>query len=449
MSPIIFSLNDYQKGLSQGKYSPPTSLGAPYFEIEPTLYRAFNDSVQLKRRNIANAYKELRKRTGNVYFHKTYPLQSRTLDYSTRAFPAYRFILPEVLSEDWLAIVDWGKFQRDHVLHQPLCGYIILKLLENETMVYPNGKSLLQTCVDSILSWDRTSYIKEFLIDVGMNPKDELLKADKTIAINVWKALFIEAAYVAAVFHDLGYPWQYAERVQNNLNGMNSPLIHPHRSSEQIVNQYGHRFFFYALNGYKRQDQSTPSIWKQQLVELVEKALTNRHGLSGALGFLFLNDCLRRYPSPNRNPLHLLLIEWVTMAIMMHDMKDIYWGEGYNSGTPDNPFLRIGFNNDPLSALVTLVDVIQEFERPTVAYGYTERKKTVTLHYQEACSQTEFEIDDNSILHLRYTMKTLGDLAIKSLSLGEEQTKYFDTRSGYLDLSSLGIEGVEMTALYG
>ncbi len=448
MSHIIFSMKDYQKCLSQGKYSPPTSLGAPYFEIDPAKYRTYDDSAQLKRRNLPNAYIELRKRTGSVYFNKTYPLQGRTLDYSARSFPAYRFILPEVLSEDWLAIVDWGKFQRDHVLHQPLCGYIMLKLLEENTLKYPNGKTLLQTCVDSILSFDRTNYIKEFLIDVGMKPDDELLKAKSTIAKNVWKAFFIEAAYIAAVFHDLGYPWQYAERVQNNLDGMNSPLFHQTSCSEQMVDQYGHRLLFHALNGYQRRDHATPSLWKKQLMELTEIAHTNRHGLSGALGFLFLNDCLRRYPSPNKNPLHLLCIEWVAMAIMMHDMKDVYWGrEGYKSGTPENPFLRIGFSNDPLSALVTLVDVIQEFERPAVAYGYTKTKEKVTLRYQEACSKTEFEIDDNGILHLRYTMKTPEDLAIKRLSLGEEQTKYFDTRSGYLDFSSLEIKCVEMTAL--
>ncbi|GAB1365836.1 hypothetical protein MASR1M36_07070 [Candidatus Cloacimonadaceae bacterium] len=453
MNSIIFSLKDYQAGLSQGKYSPPTSLGAPYFEVDPVMYRTYYRSAQLKRRNLPNAYIELRKRTGSVYFNKTYPLQGRTLDYSARTFPAYRFILPEVLSEDWLAIVDWGKFQRDHVLHQPLCGYIVLKLLggdgSNSPLIFPNGKTLLETCVDSIIESDGTKYLIDFLVDVGISSKSPIRTAESEIVKKrVWKAFFIEAAYIAAVFHDLGYPWQYAERVQGNLDGMNSPSIRQNRSSAQIVDQYGHRLFFHALNGYHRRDSASPSVWDKHLNKLIEAALTNRHGLSGALGFLFLNDCLRRYPSPNRNPLHLLCVEWVALAIMMHDMRDIYWGkDGYNSGTPENPFLRIGFRNDPLSTLVTLVDVIQEFERPAVAYGYTKTKEKVTLRYQEACSQTEFEIDDNGILHLRYTMKTPEDLAIKRLSLGEEQTKYFDTRSGYLDLSSLGIEGVEMTAL--
>ena len=187
-------------------------------------------SACLKKRNLSNAYAELRKRTGSVYFNKTYPLQGRTLDYSARAFPAYRLILPEVLSEDWLAIVDWGKFQRDHVLHQPLCGYIMMKLLEGDgissPLIFPNGKTLLQTCVDSILTSDRTNYIKEFLIDVGMDSGDQILVAKSAIVIKVWKSFFIEAAYNAAIFHDLGYPWQYAERVQGNLDGLNCHSMH-------------------------------------------------------------------------------------------------------------------------------------------------------------------------------------------------------------------------------
>ena len=114
MSNVTFSLSDYQAGLSAGLYAPPDAL-CPYYDVDPLLYRRHEKST-LRRGDLHRAIGEVRKRTGKRYFDKVYPLQARTLDYSTRSFPAYRFLLPEVMTEDWLAIVDWGKFQRDHVL---------------------------------------------------------------------------------------------------------------------------------------------------------------------------------------------------------------------------------------------------------------------------------------------------------------------------------------------
>ncbi len=435
MSSLSFSLEGYKKDCL---LLPPEVL-CPYFNIDPILYHQLEKkNKERKARGDLNiAFQELKKRTGPDRFRNTYPIQTRTLDYSVQAFPAYRFILPEVMSEDWLAIVDWGKFQRDHVLHQPLCGYVLLKLLKMPI----NGETFLDRIVKFITEDEKLQYIRDSLKNMGMKENHVLLKNDE-LAKQLWKVIFEEAAYIAAVFHDLGYPWQYAERMRGNLDGINTPLLDDFQNTSQIVKTFGNRLLFYPFNGYKKPNIACPSTWEKRLRELTEKSLQNTHGFVGALGFLHLNDCIRKYPSEQESSIHLLCVEWIATAIMMHNMKDIYWGNKPN-GIPENPFLRLSFDKDPLSSIITLVDILQDFERPSVSYGV--RGKTVTMEYKSACTKTEITIDDNRLI-IEYFMKTPEDLVIKRMSLPKEQFEYFDPRYGYLDLSSIGIHSVEMRA---
>jgi hypothetical protein len=451
MTSISFSLSDYQKGLASGRYEPPSVL-CPYYQVDPVLY-VRHGTTKLRRGKLRQAVDELRKRTGRTYFGKTFPLQSRTLDYSARSFPAYRFILPEVMTEDWLAIVDWGKFQRDHVLHQPLCGYIILKLLDGDgtcrPFLLPNGMTLLDACVERILRWRDTAYIREFLIKCGMDRNDPILDPHSPISRPIWRIVFKEVAYVAAIFHDLGYPWQYTQRLQSNLDGMNASALHQPRNASQIVGLFKHRLLFHALQGYRAPDAACPSIWHEKITDLAKRTMTETHGFPGALGFLHLNDCLRRYPDPMQSPLHLLCVEWAAVGIMMHDMVKIYWGEsGSGADAPANPFLRLSFDRDPISALVTLTDVIQDFERPAVGYDTvgTPPDERVTLKYDKACSLTEVTLDTGGVLTLCYEMTTDEMRATKQKSLPRERHDYFDAHYGYLDMNSLGIRNVRMVA---
>jgi hypothetical protein len=447
MTKFYFSLSNYKAGLAAGLYNNPNAL-CPYFQIDPALYRKL-ETVDLRRVKISQAIDELRKRMSQTYFRSTYPLQMRTLDYSVRSFPAYRFILPEVMTEDWLAIVDWGRFQRDHILHQPLCGYVLLKLLDgSETghpLILPNGKTFLDSCIDIILRWEETAYIRNFLMSCGIDEKDPLLDKKYPPTRQVWRALFRETAYIAAIFHDLGYPWQYAEGVQLNIDGINTPALRLNRSARKVVDLFSNRLIFYALNGYQKPDAVCPSTWFDKIIRLTDEALTKTHGLPGALGFLHLNDCVRQYPSATLSPFHLLCVEWAAVAIMMHDMKNIYLGQKYSElMLPENPFLRLSFNLDPLSSIVTLVDVIQEFERPAVQYG--SLNNSVTLKYNKACLKTEFEIDPNGVLTLGFKMVNKKNLAIKLSYMEKERREYFDNQYGFLDMSSIGIKEVRFRA---
>jgi hypothetical protein len=254
---------------------------------------------------------------------------------------------------------------------------------------------------------------------------------------------------VAAVFHDLGYPWQYAERLQSNLDGINTPILKQNRSAEQVVQLFGQRLLFHALQGYRTQDAASPSTWRDRITRLCDDSLSKTHGFPGALGFLHLNDCIRRYPSPQESPLHLLCVEWAAVAIMMHDMANIYWGSGGSgSGLPENPFLRLSFDRDPLSTIVTLTDVIQDFERPTVTYKRipSNSGKQVTLEYNSACSGTFLELDTVGCLTLKYKMTSLEMHATKQKMFPKESYQIFNPQYGYLDMSGLGITNVRMVA---
>lgn len=449
MSSLSFSLSDYQAGLASGRYLPPDAL-CPYYEVDPVLYRK-HGTTEKRRKHFHRAIEEVRIRTGRDYFARTYPLQARTLDYSARCFPAYRFILPEVLTEDWLAIVDWGKFQRDHVLHQPLCGYVVLSLLDEHApkgpLRLPRKDTILEACVNHILKWEETKYIRDFLVSSGMSEKDPILNGRGPIAKAFWRVFFREAAYVAALFHDLGYPWQYAERVHGNLDGMSAPALKQNRSAREVVELFGSRLMYCALHGYQFPEPTCPSTWTERLVQLSDKALMTTHGFPGALGFLYLNDCVRRHPCRRISPIHLLCIEWAATAIMMHDMSKIYWGDGIKAGRiPDNPFLRVSFGVDPLSALITLTDVIQDFDRPFGVFGKTLGGSTVSLDYESSCLGTELDLDASGRLTITYRMRSVEARAQKRACLTGELREYFDARYGYLDMSSLGITEVRMFA---
>ena len=143
------------------------------------------------------------------------------------------------------------------------------------------------------------------------------------------------------------------------------------------------------------------------------------------------------------------------MAVMMHDMKAVYWGKGGTSTPPENKHLQLRFDVDPLSCIVALADVLQDFERPNVKFS-----KPVSPHClkpeQKACLEYETEVS-STVLEYDSVKRTLeiyykcaySDRVIKKNNyLINDRQEYFDPRNGYLDLSACGIEQVQLTAMY-
>ena len=445
---VNFSFADYQQGLASGKYSPPT-VYRPFMRVNRAQYRELEKAHQKNNNDTGTAFRELRRRVSGEYYWRTYPVQAQALDYSQISFPAYRFILPEVLADDWLAIVDWHKFHRDHVLHQPLTAYVVQKLLKeerdpSELFLLSDGRCLLDACIDEILKWDGTSYLKSFLLGIGVQESEPWLNKNDPAGRVLWKSLFLEAAYLAAMFHDMGYPWQYVYLLSNKLEYAGYQPDSPTSDAERLVKDFGDRLLYCPLNGYRILDRNAPSTWHQRLVDLTARALRRTHGFPGAIGFLYLNDVLRDYPADWTHPIRQFCVEWAAMAIMMHDMPAIYWGEK-TSTPPDNSHMRLRFEVDPLSCVIALADVLQDFSRPVA--NFQDNDRYVDLFYQDGCVSTELELD---WAHLRgemkivYSYRDVSQHAAKLNWLPKECHDYFDQQIGYLDLSATGVRGVRM-----
>jgi len=444
-----FSFADYQDRLYRGIFRPP-DIFRPYVAIRPDAYRALDEQHMREGLRIENTFGQLNRRVGWEYFWKVYPVQSRTLDWAQLSFPAYRFILGEVLQDDWLATVDWHKFNRDHALHQPLTAYIVLKMLTGagEDGWEIEGHHLLDLCVDEVIKWEKTVYLREFLEKSDSERGGSLgfLFDGSILSREIWKALFVETAFLAATFHDLGYPWQYVNRLNSKLEHAGYLKDSPTADAKRIVDEFGKRLLFCPLNGYGIVGSNAPSTWKEQLIDQTAVSLRDTHGLPGAIGFLYLNDVLREYPE-GESALREFCVEWAAMAVMMHDMKKVYWGKNGTATMPENKHLRLRMDVDPLSCIVTLADVLQDFERPSVQFSpCTRNSKRTHADY-------EYEVQSVSIDYVNAGYRTLrinyrcddADAACrKQTYLRYTQEEYFDPQRGYLDLSACGIERVEL-----
>jgi hypothetical protein len=313
-------------------------------------------------------------------------------------------------------------------------------------MTLPSGTTLLSTCIDQLLKFQETFYIKDFLIACGLPHSSPWLDERSPFRSSLWKSLFVETAYLAAVFHDLGYPWQYLGLLSSKIEHAITPGMSNPTAADAVLATFRKRLLYTAMSGYRQTGPTTPATWSIRLLEQTRDALALTHGFPGALSFLFLNDRIRTFPTPAPNPIRELCVEWAATAIMMHDMGKIYWGEeGREKGVPEKPHLRVQTHVDPLSALITLADKLQDFERPEVEFS--SDFSTVNLKYDVSCDESSIEINPAGNALISYKMSAPAALAVKKSRLHRECEETFGTRYGYLDLRSWGIRKVDMQAL--
>ncbi len=259
----------------------------------------------------------------------------------------------------------------------------------------------------------------------------------------------MEAAFLAAMFHDMGYPWQYISHLTNNLELAGFQSDSPSSEAAKLVSTFGNRLLYSPLNGYRALGRNVPANFHQRLIDITDRALRKTHGFPGAIGFLYLNDVLRDYPCDGTHPIRQFCVEWAAMAIMMHDMAKIYWGDD-TKALPDNSHMRLRFETDPLSCVVTLADVLQDFSRPFAVFQKTgvDEGNGVCLAYEKGCVITDLELDwtPPGTMKITYLFSDRGKLAAKLSRIDDEQTMYFDPHRGYIDLSAIGIAKVEMQA---
>lgn len=398
---------------------------------------------------VERALWELRRRTTSDYFRMVYRAQTDALGYSKKVFPTYKFIMPDTLADDWLSTVDWHKkySTRDHSLHQTLTAYIVAKLLGNgeprNSLKLSEGSYLLDYCCDKILNGSRMEYFRNYAKSVGAD-FDTLAPAMQKWWI---KDVFYEAAVISALFHDIGYPWQYVNRLAKSIevaeygDSLNT-ICSVIRAKQSIRN----RLLIYPFYGYSESNMRHASVQlEKNVTNLIDKGLKESHGLPGALGFMCLNDKIRRYRQiPTfTEATYQLVLDWAAVGIMMHDMAGLYWDDKEKK-RPQNPILRLSFDVDPLSSIISMADILEEFYRPSAGFKRVEYngKQSVDLTYNFPCQETVMYIRER-VLYIRYRYETEKDATLNRQRRKDEVKEYFDESKGYIDLTSLGIVRVD------
>lgn len=441
---IEFNFDDYKKMLVRGEFNFPKYF-LPSDLIDKNKYHSLNIGYK-ERLPISGLFEEIRMRTGDDYFMKMYSSQCSALNFSESCFPAYRFLLPDVIVDDWLAIVDVHKrFCRDHALHQPLTSYIVFKLLgggNSDKALKIRDHNMLDYCVERVLKSPETEYLRSYAENV-LHCTYLSNHEDNPVLREVIKSIFFQTAMMAAVFHDIGYPWQYIMRLNNSLKSSDFNVNDPFPNVKHFEHSFKSRLIMYPFYGYKSPANDCPCMWHGKLEQLLSDSLSKTHGFPGALAFLYLNDIVRKYPSQDVSCWQMC-VDWAALGIMMHDMGGIYRGER-KSGTPENEFLRLSFDKDPLSCIVTLADVLEEFERPSVSFSNCNLAQShgVVFQYGASCTSTELSFNED-VMYITYRYSN-DDERIKNMQFKhQENEEYFDPRYGYVDLSSIGINKVEM-----
>lgn len=423
-----FNYVDYQRLLRTRQLEFPKNFFS-YLNIDKLLLYKYKNQNNGSLFDIGNSYNQLENRVSEDYYRRILKAQGKILSYSYEVFPAYRFILPEVLRNDWVATVDWSKYTRDHALHQPLTSYVVSKLLgggDSMQSLTVGNTNLLDICIDSILEWRGTEYLKEYLLNLGVT-NDSIFENNNRNRI-FWKKLFFEVSFVAACFHDLGYPWQRTQMLSHNLEHIRINSID---SNYEFIESSKERLLFYPLNGYKKINNGVPCNWSKKYKDIIETVSKNTHGFPGAMGFIYLYDIIRKYPEERPLPFHQFCVDWAAMGIMMHDLCKTYWGCGK---MPLNSQLRLKIDVDPLSFVLTLADQLEDFARPSSKF--TKTNDNITVEYPYYCNSTAIEVVNN-IIYISFLMNDDNERVRRRSFFQDEYRKYYNPNFGFLDISGL------------
>lgn len=380
-----------------------------------------NENIDAK---VRNAFNKLENRMGDEYFSKFERVQSSVKDYGAFAFPPYKILFLDVTCEDWLSLLDFHKnFSRDHSVHQPLTAYIVCKLLGggDSTKAFKiSGVSLLDKALDVIVSGQESKYLQERLHE--KDPNSPLLGGDREL----WKSVFYQTAIITAMFHDLGYPWQFIEKMHDSLKDeellcgrlpANSPLV------TNYIAQHKDELMFRPFYNYGKDNLTSDNI----NIPLFDKYFHLSHGVTGALAYQRYNEVFRPDVKNEKSGLIEFCQEWSCLAILMHDMQKAY--------TNREGFPKLYFNTDPLSYIISLADTLEDFNRPNAKFNPT--KKGCEIEYSFPSLAVKLE-EDNGVGKIIYKVCPQTK-DFQSEQKSKDQKVLFDQPEGYFDLKSVGL----------
>lgn len=229
------------------------------------------------------------------------------------------------------------------------------------------------------------------------------------------------------------------------------------RGADWIAERYSDRLLLYPLNGYQKTGPCSPGTWRDVFYELIQKGLSQTHGLPSAIAFLYLNDALRSFPIGAAPPRRRFCVEWAAMAIMMHDLGKLYGkaekaSPGKYTLQVTHPQMRLKFERDPLSCVLALSDVLQDFGRHDASFMRTRPKQPGNslpdpappmVKYKSRCEEVRLEwLDTTGELKITYVYPNPSQRHDKREFARKEEVEYFDPAAGFVDMSFAGIRRI-------
>lgn len=430
----------YNNALKMGWCSPP-AVFSPFINVDRKAYES------LQRKSGGLNLRPVEDRLDDATLSRLRGALALTLRYSNRYLASYRFFINEFINAEWLSTVDWHKFHRDHIVHQPMAVYVGMSLLHGHDITSDSPfarQNLLRNCISILRESNGCNYLMEYLKEMGAPD----IYFEKTPASQkLWEILFLDTFFLAALFHDIGYPWLFMNILNDKLGAFGLKENPYRQSAEVVIENYGTRLLFYPLNGYKKVDHTAPVQWSVRFRELLADGLSETHGVQGAITLLYLNDLIRKYPDSSDRPVRRFCVEWAAMAVMMHDMARFYGKIENGALKVKNPHLRILWEHDPLSFLLTIIDQIQDFGRPDAVFEKNE--SGIEVHYGSRCKAVKLDWErETKTLRIIYVYRYPGDyVKEKNHFLPYNEQLYFDPYNGYLEYSGLDISRIELEAV--
>lgn len=427
---MTFSIDDFKAEAFQ---QSPTFAANRYVDDERyrLLEKAFEDCMTHE-----EALDRIEERTSESYSRKIKIAQTAAVSYAEFVFPAYKFLLPDIVMDDWLSVIDpHHPGKRDHSLHQPLTAYIVAKMLgygDAEEGLVINGKPLLTHCAETFLTSPKMAYLKDYLCSLAN--KDLPVKGSLQ---RVWaETVFYETAVMSALFHDIGYPWQYLTTINKSLAVIGTDLK-DEDFAKRIFEKIKGKPMIFPFYAYLQVALSHPEMsYQSKVYAMIDEAYQRTHGFPGALAFSYLSDFARRFPVDMdfAEATCRFMQDWAALGIMMHDMSRLYRGKG---NTPSHPQYHLAMHVDPLSCLISLSDILEEFGRP--AASFTSTADYTSISYDYPCLRTEIDVKDDQLL-IKYVYGTKGDAVEFESVRQSEVNSYFNDKYSFIDMTSIGIE---------
>lgn len=439
MAIMEFTKDDY---LQKGIVFPKTYQIMKY--IDKIRYAEMENEYDADGNGVSNTFGMLKKRTSFEYYSQILTAQTDALDYAQLVFPTYKFVMPEALMDDWLAIMDpHREGKRDHSLHQPMTAYIVSELLGSGTpdkSLLVNGKYLLDICADFVSDDNnqQTNYLRHFFKE--LYPSFHTKRLSEPIKHKIACEVFYQTAVISALYHDIGYPWQFANGLSKSLfasDYLDKRKIY--RSADEIKERISGRLLYFPFHGYSESSIKHNTFnWQDRLNTSIVEAFHDTHGFPGALAFTYLTDIVRQYPKELTfdEAICQFIIDWAAVGILMHDMPRQCRGDKKN---PPKPQFRLNFNVDPLSCIIAMSDILEEFNRPRSEFKSTA--SDVNVGYVFPCIGTNVEVIGGE-LHITYIYKSDAEVSSNRKRRMDEVNEYFNNSDKYINLGPLGINKV-------